>query len=99
MRLPLALFCLAASPLAAQTYPFEGTWDCEASVFTFTTDTYLPGEGGDLLEIDSILDSRDGSFAITMPDGYTVYVSMNNDGTMSWLSGESGDSFSCTALN
>lgn len=34
MRLPLALLCLTATPLAAQIYPFEGAWPCEAADFT-----------------------------------------------------------------
>ena len=99
MRLPLILLCLTATPLAAQTYPFQGSWSCEVADFTFTADTYQPGDGTDVLPIASILDTRDGSFAITMPDGYTVTVSMNGDGTMIWLSGESGDSFTCSPLN
>lgn len=99
MRLPLALCCLAATPLAAQTYPFEGRWDCEVAAFTFTTDTYQPGEGTDILNIFSIYDTRDDNFEITMTDGYVIGVSMNDDGTMSWLSGESGDMFTCTPLN
>ena len=99
MRLPLALLCLTASPLAAQTYPFEGSWSCEVADFTFTADAYQPGEGSDVLTIASILDTRDGNFEITMRDGYFIGVSMMDDGTMAWLSGETGDMFTCTALN
>lgn len=99
MRFPLALLCLTASPLAAETYPFEGSWSCEVADFTFTADTYQPGEGSDLLSVASITDTRDGSFTLTMTDGYTIGVSMNGDGTMSWFSFESGDMFTCVALD
>lgn len=99
MRLPLALLCLTASPLAAQDYPFEGSWSCEVADFTFTADSYQPGEGSDVLTIASILDTRDGYFTITMSDGYSLTVSMMDDGTMGWLSGETGDMFSCVAMD
>ena len=45
MRLPLILLCLTATPLAAQTYPVQGSWSCEVADFTFTADTYQPGDG------------------------------------------------------
>ena len=99
VRLPLAVLCLTATPVAAQTYPFEGSRVCAVSVFTFTADTCLPGEGGDLPDIDSIPDNRDGRVEITMTDGHVIYVSPDGDGTMGWLSGKSGASFTTTPLN
>ncbi len=99
MRLPFALLCLTASPVIAQDYPFIGSWSCEVADFTFTADTYQPGEGSDVLTIASILDTRDGNFEITMTDGYFIGVSMMDDGTMGWLSGETGDMFACVPLN
>ena len=99
MRLSLALLALSATPLAAESYPFMGSWNCEVSDFTFTPDTYQPGEGTDPLPIAMIDDFGDGSYQITMEDGYFIFVSMNDDGTMGWLSGESGDAFTCVSLD
>ena len=38
-----ALGALASVPARAGTYPFEGTWNCEVAVFSFTATTYNNG--------------------------------------------------------
>ena len=39
--------CVAGADLAAaaERPPYVGRWDCGVGVFTFTTDTYDPGDG------------------------------------------------------
>jgi hypothetical protein len=91
-----ALFLAACAPAAmAEPYPFEGKWDCEVAEFTFTATTYDPGE--EVLEILDIAQD-DNQYTLTFADDYQVFLSMGDDGTMAWLSGESGDGFQCTPL-
>ena len=85
--------CVA--PVGAQTWPFEGQWDCEVGIFTFTGSTYDPG--GDEMEILDI--ARDGnSFTLSFADDYQLLLQMNRDGTMDWVSSASGDGFTCRPL-
>jgi len=91
----LTLCAGLATPAVAQTYTFEGTWDCQVATFVFTGTTY--DNGTDTLTIDSI-DGADGEYLINFPDGYQIVLADVTDTTMTWLSGASGDVFDCTRL-
>ena len=81
-----------AGPAAAASWPFEGVWDCEIGTFTFTDTTYDTGD--DPMEIVDIAPEGD-TFTLTFDDNYQLSLAMNPDGTMTWFSPVSGDSFLC----
>jgi hypothetical protein len=86
----------AASPaLAHDDAPYIGVWDCGVGVFTFTAESYSPGDAP--MQIKSI-EGSDGTYTMTFDDGYQIGVSMNGNDAMGWLSMASGDSFDCTRL-
>lgn len=89
----LALASLTPA-IAEDDPPFVGKWDCQVGVFTFTADTYDPG---DMPMKIATVDKGEGNYVLTMEDGYQVGLSMTSEG-MSWLSMETGDSFACTKL-
>ncbi len=90
------LVLAACTPVAmAEPYPFEGRWDCEVAEFTFTATTYNPGDQE--LEILDIAQD-DNQYTLTFADNYQVFLTMGDDGTMAWLSGETGDGFLCKPL-
>ena len=78
-------------------YPFIGAWDCEVATFTFTPGTW--NNGSEDLPIQEVQEGSDGgSWTLLFAGDYYFTVSDFNDDTMSWLSGESGDNFTCTRL-
>lgn len=91
-----ALFCagmLCTAPaLAAAPWPFEGSWDCEVGIFTFTGSDYDTGDQP--MPIVDIAPEGD-TFTLTFEDNYQLSLAMNPDGTMTWFSPVSGDSFLC----
>jgi hypothetical protein len=98
MRL-VAAFCslclLIPAPALAQTYPFEGSWDCEVGTFTFTGQIYDPGDAP--MEIlDAVQDGA--TWVLTFADDYQIALEIHQDGTMGWFSAISGDSFLCRPL-
>jgi hypothetical protein len=97
-RILAAVVALSACVPAAQAepYPFEGKWDCEVGQFTFTATTYNPG--GEEMEILDIAQDAN-SYVLTFADNYQIGLDMNPDGTMSWFSAASGDSFTCKPLS
>jgi hypothetical protein len=98
MRLACALavvLAVSVAPAGAETWPFEGRWDCEVGEFTFTATTYDPG--GEEMEILDVAQEGD-SFILTFGDNYQIGLDMNPDGTMGWFSAVSGDSFTCRPL-
>ncbi len=72
--------------------PYVGRWDCGVGVFTFTTDTYDPGDGP--LKIAKI-EQKDGDYHFMFEDGYGFWVSGVTATGMGWLSDASGDAFDC----
>jgi len=82
-------------PLIAGPLPFEGRWDCEVGVFSFTAESYDPGDGA--MDILDVAAERDG-FILTFADDYQIGLEMHADGTMTWYSAVSGDSFLCRPL-
>lgn len=95
LRLALVAF-LAATPAMAQTFPFEGAWDCGVGTFTFTADLYDPG--GNPMPIMDVAE-EDGNFILTFADDYQIGLSSVTDTTMQWLSFASGDMFDCQRLD
>jgi hypothetical protein len=84
-----------SGPAVAGIYPFEGAWDCGVGVFTFTAQTYDPG--GEEMEILDV--ARQGAvYVLSFADGYRLMLEMREDGLMEWVSGETGDSFTCQPL-
>lgn len=91
----LALSLIPDSALA-QSYPFEGAWDCGIGTFHFTAARYDTGEGEmEILDIAGIGDT----YTLTFEDDYQLSLAMNPDGTMHWFSPVSGDGFDCRPLD
>ncbi len=91
-----AALALAATPMQAQTYPFEGSWDCGVGVFTFTADIYDPGDNP--MPIRDVAEDG-GDYILTFDDAYQIALSSVSDTTMQWLSLASGDMFDCRRLD
>lgn len=84
-----------SGPVLAQEYPFEGTWDCGVAIFSFSAQIY--NNGSENMVIADI--AADGSsYFLTFEDDYQLALSVNPDGTLSWFSPASGDSFTCTPV-
>ena len=96
LSLSLALLATsAATGLAAGQPPYVGRWDCGVGIFTFTADTYDPGDGP--LKIDKI-EKQDGDYHFMFEDGYGFWISGVTSTSMGWLSDASGDAFDCKRL-
>ena len=107
--IPVALLLLAAcetssntddnvpvipAPIAPEDLPFMGSWNCGVSVMTFLPDGYMPSNDDDPIPVTHFGVSGDRTM-ITLKDGATFAVQMKPDGTMTWFSGQTGDSFDC----
>lgn len=90
--LALLLAVMGYPAFAATPWPFEGVWDCEVGVFTFSGSEYDPGDQP--MTIVDIAPEGD-AFTLTFEDNYQLSLAMNPDGTMTWFSPVSGDSFLC----
>ena len=88
-----AIIAIPAS--AAQNYPFVGKWDCEVSTFTFTSTSY--DNGSEKLRIKKVR-KVGGNYELSFAGNYKISVGRITAKTMSWLSGETGDAFSCKRL-
>ena len=99
MRLALAaaLTLLLATAASAQDRPFVGEWDCEVATFVITEDVY--NNGSEDLPIEEIQEGTDGSWTFMFADGYFFTVADITENSMSWLSGESGDAFTCRRVS
>jgi len=93
--LPLSAVCclVAGAAVAAEPLPFAGQWDCGVAVFRFDADTY--NNGSEDMAITDIA-AEDGGYVLSFEDNYQLFLSLNPDGTLSWFSPVSGDSFTCT---
>jgi hypothetical protein len=90
-------FILACVSLAqAKHYPFEGKWDCDVSIFTFTDLTY--NNGSQTLTYKTV--KRQGtSYLITFADGYRIGLFGIKRNSMTWMSGSSTDDvFRCRRI-
>ena len=77
---------------SAAPWPFEGDWDCELGRFRFSSTLYDPGD-----QPMQILDvaAEGETFTLTFEQDYQLSLAMNPDGSMTWYSPVSGDSFLC----
>ena len=92
----LAAAAMIATPaLAKDEPPYVGKWDCGVGVFTFTADTYDPGDAP--MKIADVEDNE-GAFILTMEDGYQIGVAVIDENHLSWMSMETGDAFDCTPV-
>ena len=93
MRVAILAFAAGVSGASAQTqYPFAGTWDCEVATFTFTDKTY--NNGSETLRMTKV-EKRGDAYELSFPKNYKVMVGGFKADTMSWMSGETGDAFTC----
>jgi hypothetical protein len=82
---------------AGPAFPFNGRWDCEVAIFTF--DAYVYNNGEEDMPIQEIQENTDGSYTLLFAGDYFITVGDFTPSSMTWLSGETGDSFSCTLLD
>ena len=95
LGLPLALAACVSDPVAVDPYPFVGTWDCEVEVFTFTDTTW--NNGSQTLPIRNV--TRDGrNYTLLFSGNYVIALAAVTDTGMTWVSGRTGDQFSCRRL-
>lgn len=90
-------FAAAAGPaFAHDDIAYVGVWDCGIGTFTFTAESYNPGDS--VLAIRAV-EVDGGSYLLSFDDGYQIALSDVTDTTMSWLSLASGDGFDCSRLH
>lgn len=87
--------CFAGAAMA-EPYPFEGTWDCQVAVFSFSDQLY--NNGSENMVITDVATESDG-YVLTFEDDYQLSVSVQPDGRLSWFSPASGDQFLCSPVN
>ena len=95
MRIQLiaaALLAIAPAAFAADDPVYAGTWDCQASTFTFTKNTYDSGEGP--MPVEKV-EKEGENYILTLDGGYQIGLSSVTDTSMQWLSMASGDMFEC----
>lgn len=91
----LTLAACVSDPGPAEPYPFVGTWDCEVEVFTFTDTTW--NNGSQTLPIRSV--NRDGTnYTLFFADNYIIALAAVTETGMTWVSGKTGDQFTCRRL-
>ncbi len=86
---------LAQASASAADYPFVGRWNCEVATFTFTDTTY--NNGSETLRMTRVVKKGSG-YELHFPKNYVVMLSAIKANTMGWLSGASGDGFTCKRL-
>jgi hypothetical protein len=90
-----ALLAASAPAQAREQMPFVGVWDCEVALFTFTNETYNPGD--EPMPILSV--EREGDHHhLTFADNYRITLSNVTETSMGWLSEASGDGFGCVRV-
>lgn len=96
-RVLIAVVSLGAMTAAARAedYPFIGRWNCEVATFTFTNTTY--NNGSETLRMTKV-EKRGKDYILTFPRNYKIGLSGITATRMEWLSGESGDGFTCRKL-
>jgi hypothetical protein len=88
----LTLSACVSDPGPAEPYPFVGTWDCGVETFVFTDTTW--NNGSTTYPIRNV--NRDGrNYMLFFPDGYAFALAAVTDTGMTWVSGKTGDQFTC----
>jgi len=91
-----ALSGCVSSDTPMANYAFVGSWDCEVQNFTFTNTTY--NNGSETLPIKAV-DVHGRDFTLYFADGYLIALAAVTETGMTWVSGASGDQFTCRRLN
>lgn len=95
LRYTVALILLAIPAQAADEPPYVGSWDCEVATFTFTADTYDPGEG----PMPILKSEGDGdAYTLSFADDYRINLANITATDMDWFSEASGDAFHCKRI-
>ncbi len=89
------LIAALGSTANAEPYPFEGTWDCQVAIFSFSGLIY--NNGSENMDITDVAAEGDG-YVLTFADDYQLSVAVNPDGTLAWFSPASGDAFTCNPV-
>lgn len=93
--------CEAPGPTATDpadfSFMFMGSWDCGVSVMTFLPDGYMPSNDDQPIPVTQYQIDGDTT-RITLQDGAAISVQTHTNGTMTWLSHSSGDTFDCTRV-
>ncbi|WP_102959165.1 hypothetical protein [Mangrovicella endophytica] len=95
--LALALLVPCDASAQEEELPFVGVWDCEVATFTFFHDFW--NNGTDDIPIQETQENTDGSYTLFSSDEEYVTVGDFTPDSMTWLSGQSGDSFSCRRID
>lgn len=91
----LAAALLVSTANAAEEPPYVGTWDCEVSTFTFTADTYDPGDN----PMPILKSEKDGeAYTLSFADDYRINLANITATDMDWFSEASGDTFHCKKI-
>lgn len=79
-------------------FAFMGSWDCGVTVMTFLPDGYMPSNDDQPIPVAEFRQMAGGTTQITLSNGDKISVQAVTDGTMTWFSHQSGDSFDCTRV-
>jgi hypothetical protein len=91
----MAALLATTAAQAREQMPFVGVWDCEVALFTFTNETYNPGdEPMPILSVEHEGDHHHLTFA----DNYRITLSNVTETSMGWFSEASGDGFECVRV-
>ena len=85
------------SPRPTDQLPFMGSWDCGATVMTFTPDSYLPSNDAQPIRI-ARFSTQNRVTTMTLADGAEIEVQWQSDDRITWMSKTTGDSFTCTRV-
>jgi len=95
LGLTATLGACVSDPGPAEPYPFAGTWDCGVETFVFTDTTW--NNGSQTLPIRNV--SRDGrNYTLFFAGNYIIALGAVTDTGMTWVSGKTGDQFTCKRL-
>lgn len=95
------LLAACAAPKTTPTDPadfsFMGSWDCGVSVMTFLPDGYMPSNDDQPIAVTRY-EIQGETTRITLQDGAQISVQPHDDGSLTWLSHSTGDTFNCTRI-
>jgi hypothetical protein len=88
---PLVLAACVSEP-PAPDYAFVGSWDCGVAQFVFTNTTY--NDGTNTYRIRNV--AKDGkNYTLFIDGGFRVGLGLVTETGLTWVSGTTGDQFSC----
>jgi hypothetical protein len=90
-----ALAACSEEPPVVEPYPFAGQWDCGVSVMTLSATSY--DSGGGPVPISSVTRNGPG-YELRLGDGRIVALAAVTDTALTWVSGQTGQQFTCLRL-